>query len=387
MNNSIISNNPYAEDNSFKSFRNLQYRFLIPQPAAGAIISKKGETIKRLRATYSCDISVPPSNGPERLMIINTDIDKLCGVLSEIFEIVKDCMHSKINDPKDIINGIMPDGMLSPDMDLRFLVSENVCGAIIGKGGEVIRKLTETYRVSVIKVYQQMCPSSTDRVIRLVGLPEDILSCLRAIHDVIASLKDTRSPREYDPNNFNEMHAVNYGGWMSLEARRHIARMGGPAPPTKGQTESGRNQSIIADLYGSAMSPASMVFTPGMTLGEMSDRLLAENILMDMGQEQMYGAPVATPLMPQLSMGSQGGPIEVSHVSLPNKLIGAIMGKGGSRINEIREETGARIDVDKTMMDNKSSERIITIQGSRDQIQNAQFLLQACVRKYGGKHF
>lgn len=56
---------------------------------------------------------------------------------------LQECMHSKINDPKDITNGIMPDGLMTPEMDLRFLVSENVCGAIIGKGGEVIRRLTE----------------------------------------------------------------------------------------------------------------------------------------------------------------------------------------------------------------------------------------------------
>lgn len=142
--------------------------------------------------------------------------------------------------------------------------------------------VAQAYRVSVIKVYQQMCPSSTDRVIRLVGLPDDILSCLRSIHEVILvcsqspssgnidlgipvkGLKDTRSPREYDPNNFNEMHAVNYGGWMSLEARRQVSRMGGPSPPTKGQTESGRNQSIMTDLYGTeTVEVSSMVMNPG----------------------------------------------------------------------------------------------------------------------------
>ena len=55
-------------------------------------------------------------------------------------------------------------------------------------------------------------------------------------------------------------------------------------------------------------------------------------------------------------------------------MAGAIIGKGGSRIRQIRNESGANITIDEAVAG--SNDRIITIVGSQDQIQNAQYLLQ-----------
>jgi len=56
------------------------------------------------------------------------------------------------------------------------------------------------------------------------------------------------------------------------------------------------------------------------------------------------------------------------------QLAGAIIGKGGSRIRQIRQESGAGITIDEAQPG--SNDRIITITGNQDQIQNAQYLLQ-----------
>ena len=56
------------------------------------------------------------------------------------------------------------------------------------------------------------------------------------------------------------------------------------------------------------------------------------------------------------------------------QLAGAIIGKGGSRIRQIRQESGASITIDEALPG--SNDRIITITGSQEQIQNAQYLLQ-----------
>ena len=56
------------------------------------------------------------------------------------------------------------------------------------------------------------------------------------------------------------------------------------------------------------------------------------------------------------------------------QLAGAIIGKGGSRIRQIRQESGAGITIDEALPG--SNDRIITITGSQEQIQNAQYLLQ-----------
>jgi len=56
------------------------------------------------------------------------------------------------------------------------------------------------------------------------------------------------------------------------------------------------------------------------------------------------------------------------------QLAGAIIGKGGMRIKQIRMESGANITIDEVQPG--STDRIINITGTQDQIQNAQYLLQ-----------
>lgn len=60
-------------------------------------------------------------------------------------------------------------------------------------------------------------------------------------------------------------------------------------------------------------------------------------------------------------------------MTIPNELGGTIIGKGGERINRIREESGAQITIEPPQ---ENSERIITIIGTQSQLQTAQFLLQ-----------
>ncbi|OWK07234.1 HNRNPK, partial [Cervus elaphus hippelaphus] len=51
------------------------------------------------------------------------------------------------------------------------------------------------------------------------------------------------------------------------------------------------------------------------------------------------------------------------------ELAGSIIGKGGQRIKQIRHESGASIKIDEPL--EGSEDRIITITGTQDQIQNA----------------
>jgi len=56
------------------------------------------------------------------------------------------------------------------------------------------------------------------------------------------------------------------------------------------------------------------------------------------------------------------------------QLVGAIIGKAGARIKQIRMESGAQITIDE--LQQGATDRIINITGTQDQIQNAQYLLQ-----------
>lgn len=64
-------------------------------------------------------------------------------------------------------------------------------------------------------------------------------------------------------------------------------------------------------------------------------------------------------------------------VTIPNELGGTIIGKGGERINRIRQQSGARIEIAPSI---GNDDRIITIIGNQSQIQAAQYMLQQSVR-------
>ncbi|EDV21025.1 uncharacterized protein TRIADDRAFT_30852 [Trichoplax adhaerens] len=84
------------------------------------------------------------------------------------------------------------------------------------------------------------------------------------------------------------------------------------------------------------------------------------------------------------SRRQEKGPATVQ-VSIPKDLAGSIIGKGGTRIRDVRERSGAMIKID----DARPGEdyRVITISGGKDQIDEAHGLLQDCVRQYSGKQF
>ena len=73
---------------------------------------------------------------------------------------------------------------------------------------------------------------------------------------------------------------------------------------------------------------------------------------------------------------------ETQKVTIPKDMAGAIIGPGGSRIRKIRNDSKATIEIDEAAPG--SAERIITITGSKRQIQMAQYLLQQSVRENSG---
>ena len=80
------------------------------------------------------------------------------------------------------------------------------------------------------------------------------------------------------------------------------------------------------------------------------------------------------------SYGDLGGPIITIQVTIPKDLAGSIIGKGGQRIKQICHESGASIKIDEPL--EGSEDRIITITGTQDQTQSAQYLLRNSVKQY-----
>lgn len=69
-----------------------------------------------------------------------------------------------------------------------------------------------------------------------------------------------------------------------------------------------------------------------------------------------------------------GEEIQTQNISIPSDMVGCIIGRGGSKISEIRKSSGARISIAKAPHD-ETGERMFTIMGSAGANEKALYLL------------
>ena len=69
-----------------------------------------------------------------------------------------------------------------------------------------------------------------------------------------------------------------------------------------------------------------------------------------------------------------GEEVQTQNISIPSDMVGCIIGRGGSKISEIRKSSGARISIAKAPHD-ETGERMFTIMGSASANEKALYLL------------
>ncbi|XP_047447451.1 heterogeneous nuclear ribonucleoprotein K isoform X2 [Mugil cephalus] len=389
------------EQKSFKRSRNsdemVELRILLQSKNAGAVIGKGGKNIKALRTDYNASVSVPDSSGPERILSISADIETVGEILLKIIPTLEEYQQ---------YNG------MDFDCELRLLIHQSLAGSIIGVKGAKIKELRENTKTS-IKLFQECCPQSTDRVVLVSGKTERVVECIKTMLELIAEAPIKGRTQPYDPNFYDETY--DYGGFtMMFEERGGGRRLMGGFAMRPGRSSGGdrgfdrmpSSRGVRGPMPPSRrdyddMSPRRGPPPPHPSrVGRGSGR--GRN--MPIGHPHRGGDRRGRPDRYSDNMGGggydnssswdsyqpggrssyndMGGPVITTQVTIPKDLAGSIIGKGGQRIKQIRHESGASIKIDEPL--EGSEDRIITITGTQDQIQNAQYLLQNSVKQYSG---
>ncbi|KAM8828321.1 heterogeneous nuclear ribonucleoprotein K, like isoform 2-T5 [Spinachia spinachia] len=393
------------DEHAFKRSRNademVELRVLLQSKNAGAVIGKGGKNIKALRTDYNASVSVPDSSGPERILSVNAGIDTIGDILLKIIPTLEEYQH---------YSGI------DFDSELRLLIHQSLAGGIIGVKGAKIKELRENTQTT-IKLFQECCPHSTDRVVLVGGKPERVIECIKVILELVSEAPIKGRAQPYDPNFYDETY--DYGGFTALfeeRGRRPIGSFAvrvrgsfermpplrgnrpmppsrrdyddisprrGPPPPPPPLSRGGRGGSRARNLPLPPPPPrgGSDGFSHGSYRGSMDDRPSDRRGRGGDRYDSMSGGGYGG----RGSYSDIGGPVITTQVTIPKDLAGSIIGKGGQRIKQIRHESGASIKIDEPL--EGSEDRIITITGTQDQIQNAQYLLQNSVRQYSGRFF
>uniref|UniRef100_A0A8C2DZK8 Heterogeneous nuclear ribonucleoprotein K n=1 Tax=Cyprinus carpio TaxID=7962 RepID=A0A8C2DZK8_CYPCA len=339
----------------------VELRILLQSKNAGAVIGKGGKYIKALRTDVSTLVF-------SLILSISADIPTVAEILLKVIPTLEEYQHH---------NGV------DFDCELRLLIHQSLAGSIIGVKGAKIKELRESTQTT-IKLFQECCPQSTDRVVLVGGKAERVVECIKTMLELIVEAPIKGRAQQYDPNFYDETY--DYGGFSMMYEDRGRRPMGGFSsrgrgsgggfdrmPPSGGRgghhMQSRRDYDDMSPRRG---PPASQRGGRG---GSRPPRNMPMGPSHHRRGDDHYSYSSQRGHMDERRQSSYSeSPVITTQVTIPKDLAGSIIGKGGQRIKQIRHESGASIKIDEPLQG--SEDRIITITGTQDQIQNAQYLLQ-----------
>ncbi|XP_038653625.1 poly(rC)-binding protein 3 isoform X7 [Scyliorhinus canicula] len=316
----------------------LTIRLLMHGKEVGSIIGKKGETVKKMREESSARINISEGSCPERIVTITGPTDAIFNAFSMI-------AHKFEED----INASMTNSTVTskPPVTLRLVVPASQCGSLIGKGGSKIKEIRETTGAQV-QVAGDMLPNSTERAVTISGTPDAIIQCVKQICVVMLESPPKGATIPYRPKPASA--PVIFAGGQ-VRADTILASAG--------------NHSVLAHHQPApAYTVQGQYAFPHPDLTKLHQLAMQHTPFTPLGQ--------TTPGFPGLDATGQTSSHELT---IPNDLIGCIIGRQGSKINEIRQMSGAQIKIANAT--EGSTERQVIITGSPANISLAQYLINA----------
>lgn len=212
---------------------------------------------------------------------------------------------------------------------VRLLISHNQMGTIIGRQGLKIKHIQDASGVRMV-AQKEMLPQSTERVVEVQGTPEGIE---KAIWEIGKCLIDDWQ-RGTGTVLYNPAVRSSVGP--------------GPLSPAPAPTNNG----FSSRPYNRTGNGADFSDHSG-GYGRRSN------------SDASRGYPLVT---------EDGEEIQTQNISIPADMVGCIIGRGGTKITEIRRSSGARISIAKAPHD-ETGERMFTIMGSAQANEKALYLL------------
>ncbi|XP_031691717.1 poly(rC)-binding protein 3 isoform X3 [Oncorhynchus kisutch] len=267
-------------------------------------------------------INISEGSSPERIVTITGPTEGIFRAFSMIAEKFEE----------DITAAMTNSTVTShPPVTLRLVFPGSQCGSLIGKGGSKIKEIRETTGAQV-QVAGDMLPESTERAVTISGTPQAITQCVRHICSVMLESPPKGATIPYRPKT-----------------------MPGAGHPVFQQQQQHASQAFtIQGQYA----------FPHQDLTKLHQLAMQHIPLPSLGQ--------SNPTFP--GMGASV-PTSSQELAIPNELIGSIIGRHGSKVNEIRQVSGAHIKI--ASATDGSPMRQVTIIGSPTSINVAHYLINA----------
>jgi len=310
---------------------NLTLRMLMSGKEVGPIIGKGGEIINSIREEAAAKIHISDGACPERVITVTGPTDAIFKAYSLICKKLEDEDNARFerrgSDRED-------EPARKEGLSLRLVIPASQCGSLIGKGGSKIKEIREVTGCSV-QVASDPLPGSTERMVTVTGSRDSVTQCVYHICCVFLESPAKGTTVQYQPGR---------GGFGPSPGMMHRETRGPPNP--------------IASLLG---------------LGDGSSTLAA---IASIAGSQIRRHEMRNREERGLGSGIEGREATFQ-MTVPNELIGSVIGKGGSKIAEIRQMSGAMIRISRS--DDPATaadeERQINITGNPDSVALAKSLI------------
>ncbi|KAF9900634.1 hypothetical protein EC991_007060 [Linnemannia zychae] len=298
-------------------------RAIVSTKEAGVIIGKSGKNVKEIRDLSGARVNISEMipGAAERILTVIGPLDAVAKAFSLI---------AKTTIAEQADADVEPE---SESTIMRLLAGNHKMGSIIGKGGSKIKEVQEASGAR-LTASEELLPNSTERVVSITGVPDAIHI---AVYHIGLILEE-----KTDRDRYGSANTVHYKP-LPRDAYGAGSLTGGHGSSRSGGGHAGYyHNSGAAGGYGSHLHVGPM-------------------------------APYT-----QEYVGSAGsGPVthtQAQQIFIPNDMVGSVIGKGGSKINEIRKASGSHISI--ADQPNKSGdERLVTITGTPESNQMAIYLL------------
>ncbi|KAK7872039.1 hypothetical protein R5R35_004549 [Gryllus longicercus] len=323
----------------------LTIRLIMQGKEVGSIIGKKGEIVKRFREESGAKINISDGSCPERIVTVT-------GPTNAIFKAFT-LICKKFEEFQEMQGAPNSSGIPRPPITLRLIVPASQCGSLIGKGGSKIKEIREVTGAS-IQVASEMLPNSTERAVTISGTSEAITQCIYHICCVMLESPPKGATIPYRPK-------PQVAGPVILAGGQAYTIQGNYAVPAHAD-KMGMGNSPLAGLAALGLGGLNTGTTGGLNPAALA--ALAGSQLRTNNQNR-----------------NQPGANQQTHeMTVPNELIGCIIGKGGTKIAEIRQISGAMIRISNCEeREGGSTDRTITITGNPDSVALAQYLINMSV--------
>jgi heterogeneous nuclear rnp K-like protein 2 len=246
-------------------------------------------------------------------------------------------------------------GSVEGQATIHLLISHALMGTVIGRQGLKIKHIQDLAGVKMV-ASKEMLPSSTERSVEVQGTAQGIETAVTEIgRCLLQDWERGQGTILYQPS-------PSSAGGRSLVAG---ARGGLLVGKQRVSTTIGVPRTLLN---------GTNVHQGGQTMSYKT--LLANGRVASSAAAVTSGGELVAPMHDGATIPAQviEGDIAVQNIGIPSDMVGCIIGKGGSKISEIRRISGSQISIAK-MPHDESGERMFTIQGPVESNEKALFYL------------